>query len=212
MNGSGVLRVTEAEFVSVPIYSGLRPLLMAINLGAWNGDQQGTELGASYRLSAGALTSEDILLAGEFYEIASTLELNFTDRTVAATGAVATTGTTSVLTGLVGKLLEVEASGEFGEIGWKLKNAPGLGDIAGLTGKSTSLITDTLLNATVAKTAINLPGNLLKQIVPGEGNGSVQRLIDAPTGAVEAVGGVLGRMSPFGKKKEEPEPTPPVEE
>ena len=144
LTGNGQVRITDAEFGTVPIFRTLRPLLSAITLTNWKGETEGANMSSTFTFDQGEMHSDDIAVKGDFYEIHADTTVNFAQRTLEAEGKVSTSGATKVITQVVGKALEVEASGTFDDFSWKLKNAPGLGTVSDLTGLSKDLLGNTL--------------------------------------------------------------------
>lgn len=144
LTGNGQVQITGAEFGTVPIFRTLRPLLSAITLTNWKGETEGANMSSTFTFNQGEMKSDDIAVKGDFYEIHADTTVNFAERTLEADGKVSTSGATKVITQVVGKALEVEASGTFDDFSWKLKNAPGLGTVSDLTGLSKDLLGNTL--------------------------------------------------------------------
>ncbi|MGY8644395.1 MAG: hypothetical protein ACKVJU_25280 [Verrucomicrobiales bacterium] len=198
IQGAGAFSVSEAKLINLPFFRGLRPLLLAINLGEWKSEDSGAAITCNYVYDQGILTSDNIELLGDFYKVKSKMNVNIQTQSMSADGALSTTGATRVLTEIVGKILEVEASGPFDDINWKLKNALGIGtlkDIATLPG---GLLKNTLKGSAKPGKLIHDVGSVTKGTL---GNtGSVAK------GALEGVGKKL--LGGLGLKKQS-EPTPP---
>lgn len=198
MQGAGAFSVSEAKLINLPFFRGLRPLLLAINLGEWKSEDSGAAITCNYVYDQGILTSDNIELLGDFYKVKSKMNVNIQTQSMSADGALSTTGATRVLTEIVGKILEVEASGPFDDINWKLKNAPGIGtlkDIATLPG---DFLKNTLKGA--AK-----PGKLIQDV----GSATKDTLGNAGSAAKDALEGVGKKLLGGLGLKKQSEPTPP---
>jgi hypothetical protein len=198
IQGAGAFSVSEAKLINLPFFRGLRPLLLAINLGEWKSEDSGAAITCNYVYDQGILTSDNIELLGDFYKVKSKMNVNIQTQSMSADGALSTTGATRVLTEIVGKILEVEASGPFDDINWKLKNAPGIGtlkDIATLPG---DFLKNTLKGA--AK-----PGKLIQDV----GSATKDTLGNAGSAAKDALEGVGKKLLGGLGLKKQSEPTPP---
>ncbi len=196
VQGVGSVQVEEARLTQLTLFKGLRPLLMAINLGEWKSEDLGAEITANFALNRGVLGSEDIELLGDYYRIKSKMNIDFLKKNMNAQGAVSTTGATRVVTEIVGKILEVEADGPFDDINWKLKNAPGIGSLKDLTSLSGDLLKNTLTGAAQPGKLIQNAGNVAKDTL-----GNAGRLTSDIGKKILGIG-----------KKKDPAPTEEVEE
>ena len=127
LTGVGQIGVVEAEFGSIPLFRKLRPLLSAITLSDWGSGSEGAGLSAAFEFLNGVMSSDDIALKGDFYEVHAAARVDFPREKLVANGHVTTTGATRVLTQVVGRALEVEASGSFDDFTWRLKILPAWG-------------------------------------------------------------------------------------
>ena len=186
LEGSGTLNIKEANFVSIPIFNELMPLLSALSGGPWTGKEKGSDLSSTYTLSEGILKSEDISLKGSFFLIDGNTTIDFNKEEVAAKAKATTRGLTNLISEVAGKALEVEASGSFKDFKWKFKNLP-------INGASS--VTD------VSKDAVQ---KLLKESgIQGENAEKLSKM------AEDALGKLLGGSK---KKKESEKPPTPEED
>ncbi len=199
LNGNGKIEIVEAEFSTVPIFRALRPLLSAITLSDWRGEQEGADLTSSFAFTDGVMKSDDILLEGDFYEVKADADVDFGQRTLAANGYVSTSGATKVLTQVVGKALEVEASGTFDDFSWKLKNAPGVGTVGDLTGLSKDLIGKTLGAAAGSGIPQAVVGGVKDTLTSGK---PVQGAANMAEETLKGVTGVGKKLLGIGRKKD----------
>lgn len=205
LNGKGTLAIDKADFGTVPVLRKLTPLIAAITLNGWNGDKEGASVTSSFVIENGILKSDDIALTGEFYEVKSTVMLDFPQQQLAADGMVSTSGATKVITGLVGKALEVEASGSFDDFDWKLKNVPGLGTVSDLAGLSTDVIGKTLGGAG------KLPGAVLDSLSGGAPVRDTTEMAKDTLKEATEIGRALLGLGKKRKAKEEEKSPPPTE-
>ncbi|MCB1087748.1 MAG: hypothetical protein KDM63_11930, partial [Verrucomicrobiae bacterium] len=191
ITGVGHIGVVEAEFGSIPLFRKLKPLLSVITLSNWGSEAEGAGLNASFDFLNGVMSSDDIAVKGDFYEVHAAVRVDFPREKLVANGHVTTTGATRVLTQVVGKALEVEATGSFDDFTWRLKNVPGLGTVADLYGLSKDLIGKTL----GAAARSDLPAAILNGV---KGLGAAGLATDA----LKGISGAGGRLIGIGRKKD----------
>ncbi|MCB1232683.1 MAG: hypothetical protein KDN19_20735, partial [Verrucomicrobiae bacterium] len=207
LTGNGRIEVTGAEFGTVPLFHALRPLLSAITLTNWRGETEGANLTSTYAFDKGVMKSEDIKLDGDFYAINAATTVDFGQRTLDANGRVSTSGATKVLTQVVGKALEIEASGTFDNFSWKLKNVPGVGTVSDLTGLSKDLLGKTLGAATSSQISGAIIGGVKDTLTSGK---PVRGAANMAEDTVKSVTDVGKKLFGIGRKKEEKSETPPA--
>ncbi len=133
LKGNGTLTMSEAYFVSIPIFRKLQPLLGVLSKGPFEGKSKGTSLTSTYQLGDGALTTDDVVLTSGVFLVEATANVNFATEELQANAVAKTRGATQLISELAGKSLEIEASGTFQDYQWKLKNVPGVGEIGSLS-------------------------------------------------------------------------------
>lgn len=207
LTGSGEIEIAEAEFSTMPIFRTLRPLLSAITLNNWRGETEGANLSSAFTFEEGVMNSDDIALVGDFYEVHAQARVDFPNRELAADGYVSTSGATKVLTQVVGKVLKIEAAGNFDDFSWKLKNVPGLGTVSDLTGLSKDLLGKTLGAATDGEIA----GALLDGVKGTLSNGAkpIRGAADLAEDTLKGVTGAGKKLLNFGRNKDKTETEEP---
>ncbi len=131
LDGSGHLRLSGADSVSLPILTSLLTTIRTVIPLLKTGDNS-TTVTANYTLRDGVFTSNNIKLESGALAVDGTTRVNIEKSYLHATASTRTTGATGLVTGLAGKALALEGEGPLGAVQWRLKNLPvGAGTAAG---------------------------------------------------------------------------------
>tara|TARA_R110002096_G_scaffold215310_10_gene403138 strand:+ start:1131 stop:3047 length:1917 start_codon:yes stop_codon:yes gene_type:complete len=134
LNGTGNLEISEAHFVSIPIFRKILPVLSAFALKPFNGNSKGTSVTATFALKDAQLTTSDVQLLSGIYGVDGTADVNFATETLAATASVKPNGPMKVISKLSERTIDIEASGTFDNYDWRVKNIPGVDRVSTLAG------------------------------------------------------------------------------
>lgn len=148
LNGVGKVRVDAAKFYEVPVIGPVQSMMGSV-VPVFGGGKR-SELSATFTVSDGVLTSEDLVVHadGTRVEVAGQLDLSNWQTRFEAEGNLV--GALGLVTGLVSKALVVEGSGRVDELDLKMKNVPAefaseaVKGIFGVAGTGVNLVTDTV--------------------------------------------------------------------
>ncbi len=133
ITAQGRLTAGKNEFSKIPLFGLLTSMFSVLNPGFSGGDD--SNISMDYQLANGILTTENLVIHAGPVKISSVSKVNLVDQLLDIKASAATEGVSQLVTGIIGKLLEIEVGGTFKEPKWQFNNMPFMsspGDVSGL--------------------------------------------------------------------------------
>ncbi len=139
LRGDGNVRVTGANFYSIPVFKSLFSLLSSVV--PIFGEPKEQELTANYVIKQGVIHTDDLKVSSQFTVVEAAGSFDLSDNTTEFNAQARVKGAVGLATNVVSRLLEVEGGGKIpGGVKWNMKNlsATGAVDVAGETASELS--------------------------------------------------------------------------
>ncbi|MCC6880890.1 MAG: hypothetical protein IT576_01950 [Verrucomicrobiales bacterium] len=128
LKGLGKLSIEGGDFISIPVFGKLRPLLDVLHPGGR--DMESSSLLVSdYGMEGGVFSCRNLSIKEGLVEIKADGRVDLVNKNLDMVASAQSVGITKIFTHLVGKALEIEARGPLDSFEWRFKNVPGLDSV-----------------------------------------------------------------------------------
>lgn len=128
LNGTGKLSIEGGDFISIPVFGKLRPLLDVLHPGGRD-KESSSLLVSDYGMEGGVFSCRNLSIKEGLVEINAAGRVDLVNKNLDMVASAQSVGITKIFTHLVGKALEIEARGPLDSFEWRFKNVPGFDSV-----------------------------------------------------------------------------------